>query len=359
MQFFIARSPDLYIENLFTVIYFFIIYVAYYYYLLRANIFDFVRVYYIFCFFIAILGLLQEGLFLISPDYLFYLSYGKNPDFMYGDNFNFLRIASLLDEPSRLGLFLLPAIAFGFGKYFLNTSFFYISKKSYFVICLAFVLTFSSHAYMSLFISIGFLLLFSNKISQFRKFTLLLLLLLSIPLLLNLDSVAEKIINTGIFSGEIDITTPTFQSSSFYWVALKAMVKIIEDFNVFGVGMMNYHSFVADEWRLLGIDGFNDDGSNIGHARILVEFGILGYLFFIIFMYRFFIFKNPFSLIVCINLQFINNVSFIFILVNLFRMGFYINPPLILFVVLFVVSKTHYKKYLLEHSNTLPALKNK
>ena len=109
--------------------------------------------------------------------------------------------------------------------------------------------------------------------------------------------------------------------------------------------MRNYFLVAQNHYYDLGIFNRNDDGSNIGHARIIVEFGIIGYLLFLYFLYNTKIkIRKKISDEKLKFLIIINYVSLLFIFLNLLRNGFYINPPTIFFIALSVVSKIKFKQ---------------
>lgn len=343
--------PNLFIQNLFTLLYFLIIYTLYHYYILRNDIFNIVSMYIYISFLMALVGIFQEVLFLISPEYLFYISEAKNPDFVYGEQFNILRIASFLDEPSKLGLFILPAIVFGVGKYLFSMYLIKISKFQFIILVIGFLLTFSAHAYLSL-ILIILILLFSNEnITRSVKYSLLIIGMLILPFIFSLDVVSEKLINTGLFNKELDLESSTIATSAFFYIGFQCIVDIFTSLNWFGVGMGNYSILAQPYWNNFGLNVLNDDGSTIGYARIIVEFGLVGLTGLIFFMYKTIIKTKKIFRDENINsLVFINHISMLFIIVDLFRMGFYINPPIIFFIALFVVSKIQYLKLIKKYS---------
>jgi len=338
--------PYLFLDNIFTLGYFLIILLMYYYYILENNIFRIINVYLVFAFLMAFIGIVQEVLFLYDSNLLFYLSKGKNPDFLYLPDIHILRVASLLDEPTKLGLYILPAILFGIVKYLYNIEYIRLSKFTFIILILAFILTFSAHAFLSLIISLFFLLNINLPNSKKLKFPFFFLFLISLPFILSLDVVSEKLINSGLFYKELDLESSTIGTSAFFYVGFQCALDIFQNFNLFGVGMGNYNILAQNYWAGLGLLR-RDDGSNIGYVRILVEFGIIGFVLFIYFLYRTKInIKNVYNTKEVESLLIINYISLLFIVVDLFRMGFYINPPIIFFLALFMTSKIKYKLYM-------------
>lgn len=336
---------DYYLANIATLIYFLIIFLLYYFYTIRNDFIGIVNSYIGFAFIVSMIGLMQEVLYLIDPEWLFYLSKNKNPDFWKFPGIDILRIASLLDEPSKLGMYILPALLLGFGKFYFENVTICITRFQLLVIFIAFILTFSAHAYLSFIISMLIILLFLNQSDLFKKYTFLFGFILVLPFVLSHDAVTEKLINTGVFSGEFDSSTSTSATSAIFYIGSRCVGDILTNLNFFGIGMGNYNTLAAVEWSKIGAIVDNDDGSTIGYARIIVEFGIIGIVLFSAFAYSSLIkFQRSLEDPELVSIAFVNRVVFLFVIVNLFRMGFYINPPMIFFVSLLLASKIKYRQ---------------
>lgn len=340
----IAFFPKHYAQSLSTLSYFSIIFLLYYFYMLRANLIDLVNDYVGFCFFLAVIALIQEVLFLIDHEWIFYISKHKNPDFWYFPGITLLRVASLLDEPSKLGLYLLPALLLGIGKLYFKNIEISIKFPKIVVIFLAFILTFSAHAFLSLLLSISALLFYLKHGNSFKKYFVVIGFVLLLPLVLSHDAVSEKLVNASVFSSNFDSSTSTSATSGFYYVGSRCVLDIVTKFKIFGVGMGNYSEVAEPEWKKIGKIVVDDDGSTIGYARIIVEFGIVGIVLFSIFMCSSVIRSASSHQNIKVNsIMFVNRVAFLFVAVTLFRMGFYVNPPIIFFISLLLISKMRYR----------------
>lgn len=336
---------DQYLSNIKTLAYFSIIYCSYYYYFEKQDLVAIINCYFNIAYFVSLVGIAQELLFLIDSEFLFYLSKGKNPDFWHFQDLKILRIASLLDEPSRLGMYILPAILLGFAKHYFRGMLYKANFFKLIIIFAAFILTFSAHAFLSLIISILIVITFSNKVSKLKKYVAFTIFMSVFPFILSQDAVSEKLINSGLFFNELDLSSSTIATSSLFYIGAKSIAETIYDFNVFGVGMGNYSDIAESHWLKIGMI-VDDDGSTIGFARIMVEFGLIGIGLFFYFLWYCIIKSsiNHDTSSYIKTIVVINHISALFIFTNLFRMGFYINPPTILFLALLSASILQYHK---------------
>jgi hypothetical protein len=266
------------------------------------------------CYVVAILGLIQLGSYLINfaPGYNWKMwsplnKWGYNPGGLG------IRVNSTFSEPANLGLSFSPAFFISLYTLFKNDEQF-IKKTKAIVIILVFILSFSSLAYVGIFLSIMFFAI---------NFGLIRYLFIAIPVTIFLFNVAynnatefkqrvdglkalfiDDIMNKGVPKGETKAARGTrirniltrMHGSSF--VLYNNTHVVMENFKknpLFGSGLgsqeiafQNYNL----NYIIGGVYKFNVADANSMLLRIISEVGIMGILFTLIFVFKFYISKD-------------------------------------------------------------------
>lgn len=230
-----------------------------------------VRYFIIFVFSLAVIGLIQEFLWGIRSEYFFYCSLSKNPDTVFSGRV--LRIASLTSEPSQFALFLLAGIGL-----ILTRPFSYLLLFVGGGILLALGLTFSSVGYFG----VGVLFVFFTILYWSRKFWKysFFVTVLFFSSCYFVPAVGEKIIGTGVFGNVFEINKDVLPSSSVATVGLESARETLLSGAFIGRGAGAYSMVSEPIWKKYGYGNVYDDGTHIGHFKLLVEYGIVGFLLF-------------------------------------------------------------------------------
>ncbi len=317
LHFYLGSSVELIAKN---ILYGGMIFFLYDQFLVIANIHVVRRLVVVFAVILASIGLFQEWLYLIGSDY-FYMSLYKFPDFLY--HRKIFRIASLATEPSQLAMYLLPAFYIGLGALLTNSKR-YMKTWEFIVVSLALALTFSVVGYLGVILGVGYFAFVFKKLNLKVYLGLGMTLVLLIWGLLNTAIVKDKLNATRLFGTQTKVNSSVEGSSIYAYTGAKAIQKSFESLNLIGTGVGLYSSFVKSIWDEIGYENRNDDGTNLGHARVVVEFGLLIYLLFWGWILKNFLFRSDDT-----SLKIFNNSFLLFIIVALIRIGFYYHPFLL------------------------------
>lgn len=317
------KSIDFY-KHFKSLSYAYIIFLSYRLYLKKVRTRFFLRSLVLMSVLLGLIGLFQEYLHLIGSSF-FYISLYKNPDFVGGTSI--LRNTSLFSEPSQFAMFLIPSVLIGYWS-MLKRDFRFIKPLEFFIIGLSFVFTFSSVAFIGVFFSVAILTILSIKLNLKNVLVSLISIVMLGISILYIPIVRDKLIATQLFTKDMG-NSSVMASSQFATTSFEAVRRAVLEKKWLGVGVGNYDAFISEIKTKHGINGY-DDGSNLGHARIFVEFGIFGYIFLIALL-----FKNLATKTVQPSLRFISLIFLMSVLIILLRSGNYVNPVLYLFLSIF------------------------
>jgi hypothetical protein len=317
-------------------------------------------------FIVACLGLIQ----VISS--LIHFEYGYNwraflPLNKWGANPGGVgvRINSTFSEPSGFGESIAPAFFVSLYSLTRNKTDF-ISKRRALVIIVAYLLSFSSVAYLGVFFTIVLLAV---------NFGLIRYILIAVPLSIFLISFAythakefqvrmdginalfiKDILNKGVPKGEtrsgkvVRIRSILSQVHGSSFVLYNNYHIAIENFKnnpIFGSGLGS-HEFAFDKYNLNAIIGgiyeFNTADANSMLLRTLSEMGIMGILFIILFIMRFYISKNL-GVEEDDEYWLISNALLVIILAQLFRQGNYTFTGFFIYGWMYYYNSIRYAEY--------------
>jgi hypothetical protein len=316
-------------------------------------------------YFVCALGLFQLFSFWIGFTYGYDLrlilplnKWGVNPGGLG------IRINSFFSEPSSLGIAIAPAFFISLFQLFSRTNDF-ISLKKCLVIVICYCLSFSSLAFLGIFISIVLLALNFGAVRYF---------LLAIPLSVflffvaynnapefkaRLDGINELFINNILdekTAGEtkrakirrIQGFLKKVHGSSFvfynnYTVAKNNFVKN----PLFGTGLGS-HEFAYEKYSLNkmigGIYEFNMGDANSLFLRTISEVGLMGAIFIILFVFKYFV-PHDLNLREIDDYWLISNALLVLILLTYIRQGNYTYNGFFIYCWMYYYNHKNYHEY--------------
>ncbi|MGZ3884482.1 MAG: hypothetical protein ACXVP0_06500 [Bacteroidia bacterium] len=276
-----------------------------------------------------------------------------------------VRINSTFSEPSGFGEAIAPAF-FVCIYNFVSKKELYITRERAAVIVIAYLLSFSSVAYLGVFLSI--ILLAVN-------FGLVRYIFIAVPLSIFLFNIAytnakefkvridglnalfvKDILNKGVPKNEtksrkaIRIRAILLQIHGSSFVLYNNYYIAVENFKnnpLFGSGLGS-HEFAFDKYNLNKIIGgiyeFNTSDANSMFLRTLSELGIMGLVFVFLFIQRYYISKNLLEEEED-DYWLISNALLVLLLTQLFRQGNYTFVGFFMYCWLYYYNSIHYQAY--------------
>lgn len=318
-----------------------IIYILSYYWYFQFS--DFKKTIYLFwriSIFIAILGILQEVSYFLRFKYLVDFSiYGITTRLTYSGPF--LRITSILSEPASLAKILLPSLFLIVEDQY-NYKIKFLKMKSWqkFVVILNFILTFSLVSYFYLFI-LGIYFNFKKRGHILNKLIFVLIVIfIATSSYFFIDNINNKV-NSLFYDSELLVSgsgRSAFALITNYGGALES----IKEQPIFGTGL-NTHEPNIKNYINTYFHKYKDDiiyNKNVSlYSRILSEFGLAGFLIFIIFILKFKFNKKINDIYLNSNIYMVSNkMAMILILLISVRNGSYFTPILFYLGAMYIYS---------------------
>jgi hypothetical protein len=317
-------------------------------------------------FFIAVIGIIQECAYVTRNTLIIFFHYNKIIEMIFTPFYDFsyialqgpwtlhyavifglpfLRINSLMSEPSFFCIVLMPAFFVAFTSFNKN-NFQFLSKKKSLVIIVAFLLSFSLVGYIGMLCS-AVLMLFKSRRFILCLILPILLIVFSYRVVTPFKSRIPFLYN--VLRGKIAITQA--DQSTFTW-CLNSLV-VYDNFKLgdflLGRGLgsheISYNTYIKKNnigkplqfnWLL------NKEDANSLFLRLLSETGLFGLILFLVFITRNYINANrdPTH-----YLWIINNSILIFFIIRLIRQGNYFSEGFFFFIWLYYFSfKSYYSK---------------
>ena len=297
----------------------------------RNNLNYIIELYLKISFIFACIAIFQEIFYIINfSRYFFNFSYLMlNPQQIarYGI---FIRTPSFCAEPQMFAFALIPATFISLYGFFTET-FKYLAKIKSLIIITATLLTYSAVGYLSLFLSIIFLLLWNYKKIKIKNFILFLLLsgfifsfggkgiLMRVKdvFLLQKNDISQYQLKDEqrpnmLFADDDSKQQAANRSSYMLMVHFKRSIDDFCENPIFGKGLGAYtytkNSIKLKKYALADFSSkkpFRLDGSTSLIFKIIVEFGSAGIIMLFIILYRYYIFDfkyiNKFNCFIIIN----------------------------------------------------------
>lgn len=274
---------------------------SFYYYVFRHYKFDVVKLFRIFlkCLVIvACIGIVQAITYklhiTIGYDYgWLFNKWGLAPGGIVG-----IRINSIFAEPSQFATLLSPA-AFISIHHILTKSYLFMARKWCYVILIAMFISASSTGYVGIFIAVLLILINYRRILDLIIVTSLGILIVML-LYYNVDEFKSRLdASINIYAKEElsleDINSSSFVQYNNFHIATTNFMKN----PLFGTGLGSYplayekYSLTKAEDFLIkkGFE-FNSQDANSLFLRVMAEMGLLGVLFLLLFVFKYFIIKD-------------------------------------------------------------------
>jgi len=314
-----------------------------FYTLIKINRYDIKRLFKIYldlAFVVSLIGIVQEISFILNftPGYNYqgFLPYWY---LLPKTAHNLLRVNSIMIEPSGLAVVLLPAV-FACVTALLKQDYGLVSKVRGIVIVSCFLLTFSSTGYIGLLLAVFFAMFRSRNLKRVLISSGVILLLFFG--LYNVSNEFKIRVDDSIdaLCGKKDLRDTNFSTFVLYNSA-KVAYSSFRSSPVIGTGLGSFELFYEKIFPDLNKDSYFEkftvikDGASL-FLRLISETGLLGIMFLLIFLIRFFVsFKKGPSW----PLWIINNAALLFILIRLIRVGHYFSDGFFLFFWMYYFSR--------------------
>lgn len=315
---------------------------SFYYYAFAYNKFNIDKLFTLytkFAYVITLIGVFQLISFLLNfpPGYDYHWFLNKWT--LVGSS-GYLRVNSIISEPSQLAFVLTPVLFISLYNLMNRQNFFFSKTKSYVFIIIS-LLTFSTHAYVTLILSVSFILF--RRISVMKTLVILTGLYLTFAYIYNnFPLVRTRIDDSFLIVSKYDKIKDrnfvrTLNSSSFtllnnFLVAMESFKK-----NPVTGGGLGSHPVSFDQYSLtrefvLPYQDFNKADANSLLLRLISETGLLGTCIFLIILFRF-RFRDASNM----NRWIISHSILVMMIAGLLREGHYYHSgvPLFLFAYIF------------------------
>ena len=336
----------------------FMSYLFYYYVVVESgyNIEKLFQLYLKGCFILSVIGVIQFISFRLK------FKYGYDYHWLLlnkwgvvsGGNFG-IRVNSLFGEPSYFGTCISAGMFVSVYNLFVKRPY-YLSKFRSVVILIAYCLTFSSVAYMAIFIALIVILV---------NFGFVRYILIFIPIIAG--SFYFLYNNVHEFKDRYDSTVHIFSEAQYeigktngssiilynnYHVAMENFSNNI----LFGTGLGS-HPIAFDKYSItknVSVFGFalNSADANSMLLRLISETGLFGTVLMLFILFRCFISRNSYEA-VTEHYWIISAAIFVMIAVNLLRQGHYFLNGFPFFVWLYYYNYINFKKYISEKSESV------
>jgi hypothetical protein len=319
-------------------------------------------------YFVCILGLIQVASYIIhfTPGYNWRLFLPLNKwNFHIGGLFG-IRLNSTFTEPAYFGSSIAPAFFIALYELFFRREIF-LTRTKCIVIIAAYLLTFSSLAYIGIFVTV---LLFALNYGAIRYF------FFAVPVAvimfavaytnvkdfrvridgmraLFLEGIVEKELSGNMSKGarllKVSRVLTKIHGSSF--VLYNNTHVAIENFKqnpIFGSGLGS-HEIAFEKYNLNymlgGIYDFNAPDANSMFLRILSEVGLMGVIFIFMFIVKFFVSKNV-AYEEDETYWLISNAILVIIITQLMRQGNYTFNGFIFLAYMYYYNRLNYNTYI-------------
>jgi len=323
-----------------------------FYLLIEINKYDLKRLFKVYlniAFLVGAIGLFQELSYLLNFKFGYDFHY-IIPNWKISiSQTGFLRINSILSEPSSFCYSMLPAFFVSLISFSKN-SFRFLTKWKSLIIILSFFLTFSTVGYIGIVISI-FLLMYNYRKIRYTFVSIILMFVFVFFLWNNIGDFQVRIGDSiDMLTGKANLRTINLSTFVLFSNSLVAY-NSFKDNPIFGSGLgshkLSYHKYINDIVDVNKISMFlNVDDANSLFSRLLSETGLFGIIIFFYFLFKFHLLKKRDE---SNYLWIINNAILAMFLIRLIRCGHYFINGFFFFFWLYYFSwklnKTQYKNY--------------
>ena len=297
-----------------------------FYLLIEINKYDLKRLFKVYlniAFLVGAIGLFQELSYLLNFKFGYDFHY-IIPNWKISiSQTGFLRINSILSEPSSFCYSMLPAFFVSLISFSKN-SFRFLTKWKSLIIILSFFLTFSTVGYIGIVISI-FLLMYNYRKIRYIFRSIIFMFVFVFFLWNNIGDFQVRIGDSiDMLTGKANLTTVNLSTFALFSNSLVAY-NSFKDNPIFGSGLgshkLSYYKYIKDIVDVNKISTFlNVDDANSLFLRLLSETGLFGIIIFFYFLFKFHLSKKRDE---SNYLWIINNAILAMFLIRLIRCGHY------------------------------------
>lgn len=331
-----------------------------YYFLIRENEFDLTalfKIYFNIAFIVACIGILQIIFYVIGLkigyEYSSFLLKWRLDEAQLG----IVRLNSITSEPSHFAIIFAPAIYVVINSLFSKIKVFTIPFYKKVILVIAYILTFSSLAYISLVLSLVLVLIKQRYFSPAHK-TFYISILFLIPFLgiiitgiLHIPEFQRRFIETKqVITGEKDIEDVNLSTLTLYSKYVVAR-ETFKKSPIFGTGLGTYEQdFARHAQKILPQDivlrkfGLNRKDAGSLFLRLITETGLFGLIIVVIFLFKNVVYSRCKGDRELDSLMILNNAMIVFLILRFVRMGHYFVCGFFFFLLLFYYSHTQYKE---------------
>lgn len=293
-------------------------------------------------FFIALIGLIQVFANILKIRYLYDFSYFL-PIWKLSsrDNISFVRVNSILPEPSAFCFVMLPAFFAAIASFW-RGNFRFVSLRKATVIILAFLFSFSAIGHIGVLFSFGFIIYYGLKLRRKLIFFIAAMIFLIALVYNTIPEFHLRIYESiSIMTGKLRVESANQSTFSLLSNALVAK-EVIKNNSFFGNGLGSYKiSFWKYIDKVLDLSNTtksltNDQDANSLILRLSAETGLFGLSLFLYFIFVCFIPKGKDN---TSYLWIINNGIFILFILRGVRYGHYFNEGFFLFFWMYYFTK--------------------
>ncbi len=289
---------------------------------------------------IAIIGLIQEAAYVIKIPCLYSFGYFI-PKWIYPERYNssFLRLNSILSEPSSFCFALMPAF-FAAVTSFCKKDFKFMGRTKSLIFMVTFLFTFSSIGYIGIILSVALLIYYSLKAKSLIVISVV--VVFSLGLIYKLVPEFQLRTNDMVYVMRGQTKLEVINQSTFALLSNALVtVNVFKSSPLFGNGLGSYAvSFKKYIGKIINPSYTgtysNEKDANSLFLRLLAETGLLGLVLFLYFLVSSYLSKNndPSR-----YLWIINNGILILFIMRLIRQGHYFSEGFFFFFWLYYFSK--------------------
>lgn len=319
---------------------------SFYYYAIAYNKFNAYPLFKIYLYFariVAIIALIQFVSYTIgfTPGYNFRWLFNK---YTLVASENYIRLSSIIAEPSQYAFVMAPAMFVSLYALLYNNTFF-VNRKTAILILGTTILTYSTHAYIVIFMSVLFVLM--KRFNLLKSIVFLSILITGFVFIYNTTPIVQRRvddsvliikdahrINDQFFLSKLNTSSFTLLNNSV--IALRSF----ESNPLVGSGLgshpISFNKYSITRQRYLPFQDFNTMDANSLFLRLLSETGMLGLfaILFILVRYRYTDSRNTVPWV-------ISHAILVMIIAALLREGHYYLSGVPLFIFMYIYIKKY------------------
>lgn len=291
-------------------------------------------------FFIILIGLFQELVYLMGFESLADLSWLVPNQLLGVTTKGFLRVTSVFVEPAHFATAVTPAIFFSMWCIY-NKKYIIFNKVQCILNIFVYLVTFSSLAYIGI-VLMMLLLLLNTKINLKKILLIFISLATILVLYLNIEEFKVRIDDTiSVLFDDKSITSKNLSTFALMSNADIAMHSLI---NTYGIGsgigshQINYYKYKQADFMIENIKmEMNVEDANSLGLRMISEMGFIGISLILVLIQKYYVSKKD------ENRHLISNCILVYIILRLIRQGHYFNDGFLFFIILYMNNHSEFR----------------